>query len=227
MQIVCGLSGAGVKLDCMCADGPSALRALEEFHSDLLVTETSLPGMDGQALARHALCSFRLPVRPGVLILFDGRCAPPEQEALSACGAEFLETPFSPEAFVAAADRLRKRKLRFTVREQRHADSLLDALGIPDHPGRDCLKLASLLCAADRSLGQNLSAGLYPRTGAAFGINARQAERAIRHAIFLAWRSDKFDNQYRIFADTVDAGRGQPTCGEMISRLADILRSEG
>ena len=44
----------------------------------------------------------------------------------------------------------------------------------------------------------------------------------MRHAIDLAWRSDQVDNQYRIFADTIDARRGQPTCGEMISRLADI-----
>ena len=49
----------------------------------------------------------------------------------------------------------------------------------------------------------------------------------MRHAIDLAWQSNQFENQYRIFADTVDAGRGQPTCGEMISRLADILRLEG
>ena len=68
---------------------------------------------------------------------------------------------------------------------------------------------------------------LYPRIGEAFGMNTRQVERAMRHVIGLAWQSDKFDNQYRIFADTVDAGRGQPTCSEMISRLADILRLEG
>ena len=68
---------------------------------------------------------------------------------------------------------------------------------------------------------------LYPGVAKRFDTSASKVERAMRHAIGLAWQSDKFDNQYQIFADTVDAGRGQPTCGEMISRLADILRLEG
>lgn len=227
MQIIRGLAIAGVELDCMCGDGPSALRALGEFRSELLVTDIPLPCMDGQSLARRALCSFSLPVRPAVLVLFDGRCVPPEREALLNCGVKFLESPFSGEAFAKAVGLLKNSEPCFTAREERHADFLLDSLGVPEHPGRNCLKQAALLCAADRRLGQNLGAALYPRVGAALGVNARQAERAIRHVISLAWRSDKIDNQYRIFADTVDAGRGQPTCGEMISRLADILRLEG
>jgi hypothetical protein len=59
------------------------------------------------------------------------------------------------------------------------------------------------------------------------GIDANAVERAMRSAISAAWRSNQFENQYRIFADTVDAGRGQPSCGEMIACLADILRLEG
>ena len=227
MQIIRGLAAAGVELDCMCADGPSALRALRKYRSELLVTDLPLPLMDGQALAGRALGGNSLELRPAVLVLFDGRCAPSQREALQDRGAEFLEIPCSDEAFANAAELLRNSEPRFTMREQRRADSLLDSLGVPDHPGRNYLKLAALLCAADRRLGQSLSAKLYPKVGAAMGVNARQAERAIRHAISLAWRSDKFDNQYRIFADTVDAGRGQPTCCEMISRLADILRLEG
>lgn len=227
MQIALGLATSGVVLDCMCADGPSALRALRKFRSCLLATDLPLPVMDGQALAGHVLHSFELPVRPAVLILSNGCFPPVEQAALQACGAEFLEPPFVPGAFGEAVNRLRNGELCFTHREEQRADALLDSLGLPGHPGRAYLKRAVLLCAADRRLGLNLNAALYPKTGAAFGVNGRQAERAIRHVISLAWRGNQHDNQYRIFADTVDAGRGQPTCGEMISRLADILRSEG
>jgi len=227
MQIIRGLADAGVALDCICEDGPSALHALSDFRPDLLVADILLSGMDGQVLAKRTLCSFELPVRPAVLILFDGRCPLSEKEALHVCGAEFLEIPASPESFVEAVEILRSGDLRFTTKEEQYADFLLNTLGVPAHPGREYLKLAALLCAADRRFGQNLGACLYPKTGEAFGISAGQAERAIRHVIGLAWQSDKFENQYRVFADTVDAGRGQPTCGEMISRLADILRSEG
>ena len=116
---------------------------------------------------------------------------------------------------------------RFSPEEAAQADALLDDLGVPAHRGRSCLRTAVLLCAADERLQHSLGRRLYPLTGEICGMSAAQAERAMRHAIDLAWQSDQFDNQYRIFADTVDAGRGQPTCGEMICRLADILRLEG
>ena len=227
MQIIRGLADSGVALDCMCEDGPSALRALAGFRPDLLAVDAFLPGMDGQALARRALCSFSLPVRPAVLILHDGHYPLPEGELLRCCGAAFVDHHASPADFTSAVELLCREEIRFTDQEKQFVDTLLDALGVPAHLGRECLKMSVLLCAADQRLEHRMSTQLYPKIGEACGINARRAERAMRHAIDLAWQSDKFDNQYRIFADTVDAGRGQPTCGEMILRLADILRLEG
>lgn len=122
---------------------------------------------------------------------------------------------------------MRNERPIFPEGQQRRVDQLLDELGVPTHAGRNCLRTAALLCASDERYLYKLSASLYPRTGELCGMNASQVERAMRHAIDLAWQSDKMDNQYRIFADTVDAGRGQPACSEMISRLADILRLEG
>jgi len=227
MQIVRGLADAGVHLDRLCDDGSSALRALRDFRPDLLVADAFLPGMDGQSLAKHALCSFELPVRPAVLLLYDGHYPLPEGEYLRRHGAALLNHCASLTDFISAVERLRSEEICFTDRELQSAAMLLDALGVPEHLGRDCLKLAVLFCAVDQRLERRMGAQLYPKVGEACGVSARQVERSIRHVIDLAWRSDKFDNQYRIFADTVDAGRGQPTCGEMILRLADILRLEG
>lgn len=227
MQLVRGLSEANVHLDCMCADGISALHALADFRSDLLATDVQLPAMDGLTLAERALCSFALPVRPAVLILYDGCALPSKENALQRCGAIFLDRHADHAGFASAIVRLRNERIRFTSSEQQAADHLLDALGVPMHPGRKCLKYAALLCAADQRFMRRMRAHLHSEIGDICGMTARQAERAIRHVIDLAWQSDKFDNQYRIFADTVDAGRGQPTCGEMILRLADILRLEG
>lgn len=227
MQIVRGLAGTDVSLDCMCKDGPSAFRALDDFRSELLITDAFLPGMDGQALAKRALCSFSLCVRPAVLILYDDHYALPERDLLERCGAVFLSRFAAPEDFVSAVKQLQKDDLRFTQQETRRMDMLLDSLGVPDHPGREYLKKAVLLCAADQRFRHRMGDLLYPKANTTCSMRVRQAERAMRHVIGLAWQSNKFDNQYRVFADTVDAGRGQPTCSEMILRLADILRLEG
>ena len=227
-QVLPGLlADADVELVRMAADGVSALEALTELRPELLIADMELPRMDGGALAQRAICTFALPVRPAALVLRWPEFPPPMQAELEAAGAVFLEKPLSSMALRAAVERLRGAKPAFLPGELARTEALLDALGVPAHPGRECLKYAALICAGDESARHTLGRRIYPAAGELCGLTAEQAERAMRHAIGRAWQSDQFENQYRIFADTVDAARGQPTCGEMISRLADILRSEG
>lgn len=221
------LACAGVALLAMPEDGPSALKALEDLHPDLLVSDAPLPFMEGAALIRRALCTPLLSVRPAAILLHDPAYPLPGRREIEDAGAVLVAKPVTDAAFVEAVCALRSSSIRFSAEETRRADRLLDALGVPSHRGRDCLRTAALVCLHDGRCKRSLSGMLYPRVGEMHALNAGQVERAMRHAIDLAWRSDKFDNQNRIFADSLDAGRGQPTCGEMIFRLADILRLEG
>ena len=221
------LAGAGIELIHMAADGASAWKVLADMRPELLVTDAELPRMDGASLARRAICTLELPVRPAALILRWPEFAFPLQAELEAAGAVLLPKPPEPDAFLSAVEQLRSAPPTFLPAEVARTEALLDALGVPAHPGRECLKYAALICAADEGARHALGRRVYPAAGELCKLTAAQAERAMRHAIDRAWQSDKFENQYRIFADTVDAARGQPTCGEMISRLADILRSEG
>ena len=75
-------------------------------------------------------------------------------------------------------------------------------------------------------LARALTTALYPMVGRRFGVSARKVERSMRYAIELAWKYGQIEEQYRIFRGTIDAQRGKPTCGEMISQLADMLRME-
>ena len=226
-QLLRALSCAGIELLAFAQDGLTAWSLLEAHRPDLLAVDQELPAMDGTALARRALCSYALPVRPAVLLMHYPEFAIPDETGLAQLGAVLVEKPLDVQRFSAAIEQLRVGGLRFRPEECARADRLLDALGVPQHPGRECLRVAVLLCAADVCAVHSLTGRVYPVAGECCGLTPQQAERAMRHAISLAWRSDQVDNQYRIFADTIDAGRGQPTCGEMISRLADILRLEG
>ena len=227
-QVLPGLlADAGVELVYMAEDGGAAWEALADMRPELLVADMELPRMEGGSLARLAICTHALPVRPAALVLRWPEFFVPLEAELEAAGAALLEKPPEPEAFRAAVERLRSSPPTFLPGEIARTEALLDALGVPAHAGRECLKCAALICAADEGARHALGRRVYPIAGELCSLTAAQAERAMRHAIGLAWQSDKFENQYRIFADTVDAARGQPTCGEMISRLADILRSEG
>ena len=221
------LAIAGIELLAMRADAASAMRTLHAHKPDLLICEAQLPMMEGARLVYRALCTPALLVRPRAALLHDARDPMPLRRALEDAGVAMLERAQRAEQLAGALRSPGLRSPRFCTADIRRADALLDALGVPAHRGRDCLRTAALCCAYDARCMHNLSGMLYPRVGELCGMDAGRVERAMRHAIGLAWQSDKFDNQYQIFADTVDAGRGQPTCGEMISRLADILRLEG
>ena len=226
-EICRALAQAGVQLLHMAGDGADALEALRDFRPDLLLADMELPLMEGPALAERALRNRRLPVRPACIVLRHPEFVLPRREILEALGVLFLEKPLDGEALCEAIRHLERTPPAFPGEEAATADRLLRELGVPEHVGRDCLRAAVLLCAGNERYRSNLRNRLYPAAAAICGVTAAQAERAMRHAIDLAWQSNQFENQYRIFADTVDAGRGQPTCGEMISRLADILRLEG
>lgn len=227
MQLFRAMADSGIELVAMAGDAASALDALQRFRPDLLIADAELPQMEGAQLAKLALSSKRLPVRPAAIVLHYGEFISPHRAKLEEMGAVFLEKPVLHSRFSAAVARLERTPPHFPAGETALAEKLLRELGFPDHIGSRCLKTAALLCAGDERLQHMLSNRLYPATGEICSVSAVQAERAMRHAIGLAWQSNQFENQYRIFADTVDAGRGQPTCGEMISRLADILRLEG
>lgn len=221
------LAQAELRLLAMPRDGFSALEALENFRPDLLICDAQLPVMEGGALVRRALCTPRLDVRPAAILLRDPGFPLPEARKLAMAGARFLLKPLRACDLWEALAALRRERPAFPPQEQRRLDALLDELGVPAHAGRACLRTAVLLCVADARYLHQMGSLLYPRTAELCAMRPNQVERAMRHAIDLAWQSDKFENQNRIFADTVDAGRGQPACSEMIFRLADILRLEG
>ena len=80
---------------------------------------------------------------------------------------------------------------------------------------------------AHRIINRALRDALYVPVARETNLTPAQVERAMRHAIEVAWRTGEIEQQHRIFGDTIDARRGKPTCGEMIAQLADILRWEG
>ena len=106
-------------------------------------------------------------------------------------------------------------------------EELLDALCVPEHPGRGCLKSAVALAWADRRRLSALKAYLYPEAARQSGLKGAQCERAICHVIDCAFRTGEIERQHEIFGDTIDARRGKPTGGEMIAQLAEELRWEG
>lgn len=214
-------SAAGFAQVAVVRDGFSALSLARERTLDALIADAVLPGMDGRELFRRVLASPLRVYPAAVLAAPEGMAAPPAE------GFAQLRRPASLSALRAALESQRPENRAVPEGKRRLARRALSSLGVPEHRGAECLARAVELAWLDgRYLGA-LTARLYPAVGRSMGMDGRAVERAIRYAIDSAWRVGEIEAQYRLFGNTIDARRGSPTCGEMIARIADILRWEG
>ncbi len=219
------LEDCGAKVVGHAGDGAQAVELCRWLRPDVLLMDLVLPGTDGLLLARR-LWKEPLAVYPGVILQHYGALPEGEAERFAQMGGEALRKPVSREALAEAIVRTLPENRRVPEEAAERLRDKLDALGVPAHPGREFLEAAILLAWMDRRLTGKLMRELYPMVGERFGATVRRVEQAMRHAIDAAWRSGAMDAQDALFQGTIDAQRGKPTCGEMIARLADILRWE-
>ena len=170
--------------------------------------------------------SLRLVVQPDVLLLKPAGMRLPEGESLPTLNAMVLETPVDAARLRQAIEALEGRPRTLPGDKAKRLTGLMDALGVPRHPGRECLALAVTLAWHDAGRVASLKNDIYPEVARQTGLSPAQVERALRHAIDAAWRNGAIEHHHRIFGDTIDARRGKPTCGEMIAQLAEELRWE-
>ena len=102
--------------------------------------------------------------------------------------------------------------------------SVFLTVGIPAHiKGYQYLRAAIKLVMKDEALINRITRELYPRVAEQFGTSASKVERAIRHAIEVAWTRGKIENINRLFGYQIYTKNEKPTNGEFIALVADKL----
>lgn len=102
--------------------------------------------------------------------------------------------------------------------------NIFHELGMPAHiKGYEYLRFAILRVIENRNLLHSVTKELYPMVAKAFGSKPSRVERAIRHAIEVAWTRGDADNISRLFGCTVLSSRGKPTNSEFLAMIADKI----
>lgn len=213
----------------ICAFAGTGMEVIEQVHEirpDLIVADLILPGADGLDLARQIM-NMSLDRRPGVILLDPTGQALTRNEWLFDCGVIIIAKHSASNIISQSIAAVAPEKRKLPPEHRNRLNSLLDELGVPFHPGRNYIADAVGLVWADIRYMDNLKKRLYASVARKHSTDAAKVERAMRYAIDSAWRTGEISSQHNIFGDTIDARRGKPTCGEMIARLADILRWEG
>ena len=122
-------------------------------------------------------------------------------------------------------------KVAETVRDKRKTVSLDEkisnifiTIGIPPHiKGFSYLREGIKMAVADTNIINKVTKELYPQIGVKFNTSASKVERAIRHAIEVAWNRGRTDAISSIFGARVYIGNERPTNSEFIALVADKL----
>ncbi|MCI9604595.1 MAG: sporulation transcription factor Spo0A, partial [Ruminococcus sp.] len=104
---------------------------------------------------------------------------------------------------------------------------MLHEIGIPAHiKGYHYLRDAIIMSVEDMDVLNAITKVLYPTVAKKYQTTSSRVERAIRHAIEVAWSRGKLDTLDELFGYTVSNGKGKPTNSEFIALIADTIQLE-
>ncbi len=206
-------------------DGAKALAALEEQQPDAVLLDAFMPGLDALSVKR------RYDEAGGGRTIFfvTGSFADDalESEMMEEGFSFYFQKPFDP-AVLAERTRAAAGRAAAPVPvpdDERTVTEILHQIGVPAHiKGYQFLREAILLTMENPEYINCVTKRLYPEIARDNGTTASRVERAIRHAIEVAWDRGDVDTLNSYFGYTIHNLRGKPTNSEFIAMIADKMR---
>ena len=108
---------------------------------------------------------------------------------------------------------------------EKDVTEMIHELGVPAHiKGYQYLRDAIMMSVEDMDMLNSITKILYPSIAKKFDTTPSRVERAIRHAIEVAWSRGKMETLDALFGYTINTGKGKPTNSEFIALIADKIR---
>lgn len=108
---------------------------------------------------------------------------------------------------------------------ERDVTDMIHEIGVPAHiKGYQYLREAIMMCVEDPDMLGSITKVLYPTIARKNQTTASRVERAIRHAIEVAWNRGRMETLDAMFGYTINMGKGKPTNSEFIALIADKIR---
>ena len=209
--------------------GEKALTAVGELRPDLLITELSLPGMDGVLLLEQLRAAGNM---PAVFVLSAFSSTQVCSECASLGVDVFLRKPIAAEKVCERIRLWRSGRKRMAREENAVAlevrvTEVIHQVGVPAHiKGYQYLRDAIILSVNDMEMLNSITKILYPTVAKKNQTTSSRVERAIRHAIDIVWIKGNQELLKEIFGTFVMEGQERPTNSQFIAAVADWMRLE-
>lgn len=224
----------GMEVLGVCSSGLDAVRVITELQPNVVLLDSFLPGRSSVDIIESLKeIGYRKNTVFAVLSQVpNDRLA---QQVMEAGGDLFILPPldyqFIRDRFIAIMDKKRAGNEalpddgRFEL--ERYVAGMMHEVGVPAHiRGYDYIRDSIILSLKNREMLKSITKDLYPTVAKNNNTTASRVERAIRHAIEVAWGRGDIDVLNEIFGFTVKSSKGKPTNGEFISMLTERIRLE-
>lgn len=221
------LQQQGIEVNVCAKNGQEALDELLRTRPNVVMLDAFMPGLDAQAVKeRYEEQSGGADTAFFVTGAFQN-----EELEQSLLDAGFLSCFLKPFDESVLAQRVQQAAGRHGVQEMTQSDDeiavteILHQIGVPAHiKGYQFLRDAILLTIAQPEYINAVTKQLYPEIAKKNSTTASRVERAIRHAIEVAWDRGDVDTLNSYFGYTIHNLRGKPTNSEFIAMIADRMR---
>ena len=226
------LSGAGCSSIGSATDGVRAVELLTELQPDVLILDLMLPKLDGMSVLKVASSMEKRPAS----IVMSSFVTDYVAATTANLGAQyFMLKPCSPQAIaerlqeIRSADGVKRTAVAARQRNEINVESMVTSIiheiGVPAHiKGYQYLREAIMIAVNDMDVINAITKVLYPQVAKTFQTTPSRVERAIRHAIEVAWDRGDLETLQRFFGYTVSNTKGKPTNSEFIALIADKLQ---
>ena len=199
-------------------DGAEALQLIIQHRPDLILLDVALPGLDGleqenempKVIMISAFCTDKVLAQARDLGVSYFLPKPFETSALLDRMHSLFEQPATPEQHAAQL--------------KNQVTAVIHEIGVPAHiKGYQYLREAIMIAVDDMEVINAVTKVLYPAVAKRFATTPSRVERAIRHAIEVAWDRGDLETLQKYFGYTVSNAKGKPTNSEFIAMIADRL----
>jgi len=149
------------------------------------------------------------------------------RQTMQQTGAKTALSPFNKaeEGFSLADERSKTYNMINEDNLEAIITDVIHEIGVPAHiKGYNYLREAITLCIQDKEFINSITKMLYPTVARNYQTTSSRVERAIRHAIEVAWNRGREEILNSIFGYTIDTNKGKPTNGEFIAMISDSIR---
>ncbi|MGV8982402.1 sporulation transcription factor Spo0A [Clostridium sp.] len=240
------LSQRDIVVTGIAKDGIEALKLIKERKPDLVVLDIIMPHLDGLGVLER-LGGMDLDPIPKIIVLSAVGQDKITQRAITLGADYYVVKPFDMDVFTKrirqmfnntiSSDHSKKSMSFVDTSEPRKSSrnepmdleaeitNIIHEIGVPAHiKGYMYLREAITMVVNDIELLSAVTKELYPSIAKKFNTTASRVERAIRHAIEVAWGRGQVETINKIFGYTIHNAKGKPTNSEFIAMVADKLR---